>query len=156
MGTLRHTRYQAAILQGREILLLQCAFRDGPTVWILPGGGREEGESEAECVAREVLEETALTVRVDRLLYDCAAEPSDGTYVRWQTYRCSVIGGIATPGGGEGASAELVDLQWLPLDDEARWPEGIRTDPYLAPQLHRLREERGDPCDPPSAVRGHA
>lgn len=141
MTTLRHTRYQAAVLHDGSILLLKCAFRDGPLVWILPGGGREEHEEETTCVAREVLEETGLTVNVERLLYDCAAEPADGTYVRWRTYSCCVVSGHAAPGGGEGANADLVDLTWLPLHEEASWPAEIRADAFLAPQLRIIREE---------------
>ena len=95
MTTLRHIRYQAAILHDGAILLVRCAFTDGPTVWMLPGGGREDGESDETCVIREVREETQLDVRVERLLFDCAAEPADGTYVRWRTYLCAVIGGDA-------------------------------------------------------------
>jgi len=114
-------------------------------VWILPGGGREEGEDESTCVAREVLEETGLTVRVDHLLSDVPAEPPDGTYVRWRTYQCSVLGGEAAPGGGEGANAELVAVAWLPMQDADAWPDEIRADPFLYPQLRAIR----------SAVRGH-
>jgi 8-oxo-dGTP pyrophosphatase MutT (NUDIX family) len=47
VAVLRH-RYQAAVLTDGKILLLQCAFRDGPIVWILPGGGRDEDESDDE------------------------------------------------------------------------------------------------------------
>ena len=36
--------------------------------WCLPGGAMDPGESAAECCAREVLEETGLVVRVDRLV----------------------------------------------------------------------------------------
>src|SRR5207247_99147 len=93
VGTLRHTRYQAAVVRDGSILLLRCAFRDGPTVWILPGGGRDEGEDELACVTREVREETGLTVRVERLLFDVPARPTDGTYVRWRTYECAVLDG---------------------------------------------------------------
>ena len=46
MTTLRHTRYQAAVIQDGAILLVRCAFRNGPTIWLLPGGGREDGEDE--------------------------------------------------------------------------------------------------------------
>jgi 8-oxo-dGTP pyrophosphatase MutT (NUDIX family) len=139
VSTLRHTRYQAAIVRDGSLLLLRCAFRNGPTVWILPGGGREEDEDELTCVTREVREETGLTVRVDQLLADTSAEPPDGTYVRWRTYRCEVLGGNALPGGGEGPSADLVGLTWLPLRDDQSWPDEIRADPFLFPQLQVIR-----------------
>ena len=138
MATLRHTRYQAAVMRDAKLLLLQCSFRDGSVFWMLPGGGREEGEDEFACVAREVLEETGLVVRVARLLSDVPAEPPDGTYVRWRTYECTVIHGEAAPGGGEGSNAELTAVQWLRLDD-VDWPADILNDPYLFPQLVRLR-----------------
>ncbi len=82
---------------------------------MLPGGGCEEGEDELICVIREVQEETGLTVHVQHLMSDVPAEPPDGTYVRWRTYRCAVLAGEAAPGGGEGANAELVDITWLAL-----------------------------------------
>ena len=144
MATLRHTRYQAAVVHDGVILLVRCAFRNGPTVWILPGGGREESEEEHTCVVREVLEETQLSVRVERLLSDVSAEPADGTYVRWRTYLCAVVGGTAAAGGGEGASAELIDVMWLPLASEATWPSDIRGDQFLAPQLRAIATELVD------------
>ena len=128
------------MLRDGAVLLVCCAFRDGPTVWILPGGGREDGEDEESCVAREVSEETGLSVQVDRLLFDAPAEPPDGTYRRWRTYLCTVLEGEAAAGGGEGANAELIDIMWLALDDERRWPVGIRDDAFLAPQLHAIRD----------------
>ncbi|MEP6690847.1 MAG: NUDIX domain-containing protein [Gemmatimonadaceae bacterium] len=139
LGTLRHTRYQAAVLQNGAILLLRCAFRNGPTVWILPGGGREDGEDEEACVAREVREETHLDVRVERLLSDRPAEPPDGTYIRWRTYLCTVTAGKVSPGGGEGADAELVAVTWLPIHDERTWSAEIWSDAYLYPQLLAIR-----------------
>lgn len=139
MSTARHTRFQAAVVQRGAILLVRCVFRNGPTVWILPGGGREENEDEATCVRREVQEETGLEVRVESLLLDVPAEPPDGTYVRWRTYLCAVTGGTATPGGGEGANAELVDLAWVPLNNEDSWPADVRADAFLYPQLQAIQ-----------------
>ena len=39
-----------------------------PGTWWLPGGGVRFGESPAECVVREFLEETGLTARTQHLL----------------------------------------------------------------------------------------
>ena len=50
---------------GEKVLLTRRADNGQ---WVLPGGGLEAGESLAEACAREVLEETGLTVRVVRLL----------------------------------------------------------------------------------------
>jgi 8-oxo-dGTP pyrophosphatase MutT (NUDIX family) len=51
---------------GGEKVLLTRRADNGQ--WVLPGGGLEAGESLAEACAREMLEETGLTVRVVRLL----------------------------------------------------------------------------------------
>ena len=128
------------------ILLVRCAFRNGPTVWILPGGGREEAEDEESCIVREVLEETHLDVRVERLLFDVPAQPADGTYTRWRTWLCTAIAGEARAGGGEGAAADLVGVTWLPLHDEGRWDAEIRSDPYLHPQLLAISAALADPA----------
>jgi len=127
------------VIRDGAILLVRCAFRNGQTVWMLPGGGRDEGESDDACVAREVEEETGLSVQVERLLLDVPAEPPDGTYTRWRTYDCRVTGGDAVAGGGEGDNAELVDVMWLSLRAEGTWPADIKTDMCLYPQLLAIR-----------------
>ena len=106
---------------------------------MLPGGGRDAGETETECVAREVAEETGLTVRVEHLLLDVPADPPDGTYDRWRTYLCTVLDGQAAPGGGEGGNATLVAVSWLPLRVERDWPDQVRSNNVLYPQLQRIR-----------------
>src|SRR5207244_330758 len=50
---------------GQKVLLTQ---RGDNGQWVLPGGAMESGESLAEACAREMLEETGVTVRVARLL----------------------------------------------------------------------------------------
>lgn len=40
-----------------------------PDMWDLPGGGREDGESGAECVARETFEEFGIKVDTEALDY---------------------------------------------------------------------------------------
>lgn len=133
----RDERYQAAVVDAGRLLLLYCVPRGEEAFWVLPGGGREGGESEAECVAREVREEAGVEVEVGPLLYDIPADPPDGTYDRWRTWLCRITHGEPTPGGGE-AWAELTAVRWLPLDDPDGWEPELRADPFLYPQLLRI------------------
>jgi 8-oxo-dGTP diphosphatase len=67
----RHTRYQGAIVRDDSILLInQCVFPTGRVCWLFPGGGIEPGETEQDCVRREIKEETNLDVRIVSLLLD--------------------------------------------------------------------------------------
>lgn len=133
----RDIRYQAAVMDGERLLLLRCAPRDEAPFWVLPGGGREAGEPEEACVAREVREEARIEVEVGPLLYDVPADPPDGTYTRWRTYLCRVTRGEAAPGGGEGW-AEITAVRWLPLFEPAKWDAELRDDPFIHPQLLRI------------------
>ncbi|QLH37218.1 MAG: NUDIX domain-containing protein [Parachlamydiaceae bacterium] len=48
---------------GSQILLVK---RQDVPVWVLPGGGIDEGESSQEAVVREIFEETGLKVHIKR------------------------------------------------------------------------------------------
>jgi 8-oxo-dGTP pyrophosphatase MutT (NUDIX family) len=136
--TSREVRYQAAIIDAGHVLLLYCVPHGEQGFWLLPGGGREPGESAEECVAREVREEAGVDVDVGPMLYEVEADPPDGTYARWRTYRCTVTRGVPTPGGGEGW-AELTAVRWLSLEDPSAWEAALDGDPFLLPQLERIR-----------------
>lgn len=71
-----HSRVIAKIIvrnENSEILLLRRSSTDKrrPGEWDLPGGGIEEGEDIIAGSAREALEETGLSIKIDqfRLLY---------------------------------------------------------------------------------------
>jgi 8-oxo-dGTP pyrophosphatase MutT (NUDIX family) len=49
-----------------RVLMVRWAFPDGGGVWGLPGGGIDPGESHAEAVSRELLEEVGLELPADR------------------------------------------------------------------------------------------
>ena len=143
----RDIRYQAAVVDGGRLLLLRLAPRDEAPFWALPGGGREAGESEEACVAREIREEAGIEVEVGPLLHDVPADPPDGTYTRWRTYLCRVARGEAAPGGGEGW-AEITAVRWLPLDEPESWEPELCADPFVHPQLLRIRTALRDPHAP--------
>jgi 8-oxo-dGTP pyrophosphatase MutT (NUDIX family) len=145
MDKTRHTRYQAAILRGAEILLIKHReHADGRSYWVLPGGGREADETEIDCVRREVLEETNLDVSVLELLLD---EPSfienGGPYRRFKTYLCHPLSAEAAPGyepePDAAAVYAIVEVAWFHLGDETTWNEILLHDPIIAPLLRRIR-----------------
>lgn len=151
--TIRDTRLQAAIVRDDRLLLVQCTVPGEPPFWVLPGGGREAGESDAEAVAREVREELGVTVEVGAVLDDVPADPPDGTYTRWRTFACRLVDGEPVACGNDGG-AELTAVRWLPLADIGEWDADLRGDPFLCPQLERIRAALGLPgTGPGSAAR---
>jgi 8-oxo-dGTP diphosphatase len=139
---IRDIRLQAAILRAGQLLLVRCRLPTGETFWLLPGGAREAGESLEVALAREVREELAVEVAVRDLLDDVPADPPDGTYARWRTYRCTLTRGEPVAQGRDGV-ALLEAVMWLPLGEETCWPTSVREDPFLAPQLLRLAARVG-------------
>ena len=138
------TRYQGAIVRGGEVLLIQQhEYATNHIYWLMPGGGMEEGETPEACVAREMLEETGLTVRVERRLLDVPSEPG-GYYERAHTYLCTALSGEAAPGyepEEELVDAYgIVDVRWVALADEASWGELITNDRITSRNLRLIRE----------------
>lgn len=67
---------------GPRLLLVRRGQAPATGTWSLPGGRVEVGESDETATAREVLEETALRVHVDRLVGSVErAAPGGGVYV---------------------------------------------------------------------------
>lgn len=141
----RTIRYQAAIMDDEEILLIKHQeHNSGHAYWVLPGGGIEYGETEVQCIQREVREETNLEVKVVRLLLD---EPpqhkEDGIYQRFKTYLCHPITMEASPGyepePEAAAKYAIVDVGWYNINDETTWDALILNDPITASGLRRIR-----------------
>jgi 8-oxo-dGTP diphosphatase len=93
-------RCQGAIVKGSQVLLIQHREQaGGRSYWLLPGGGKEEGESAEEGVQRELREETGLEVKVEHLLFDeSGVESAPKVYDRYLTYLCQIISGEPKPG----------------------------------------------------------
>lgn len=122
----RDFRYQAAILQAEQVLLIRAMELDGTTFWLPPGGGRDPGETEEACVAREVLEETGLTVTVERLLFATPALADDPIYTGLKTYLCHIQSGTATPGTEPEVDVDghqtIQEVGWFDLHHPSTWP----------------------------------
>jgi ADP-ribose pyrophosphatase YjhB (NUDIX family) len=145
---LRHTRYQGAIIADDRILLIRhCERSSGRSYWTIPGGGREPGETEEECVVREMREETNLEVRVESLLLDLPEPAGSRPYRRRRTYVCRVVSGEAAPGyepeDEAAARYAIVEVAWFDLRSEESWGELVTGDRITYPLLVAVRHALG-------------
>ena len=141
------TRYQGAIILNGQILLIKHSqYKDGVEYWILPGGGREEGETEEECVKREMKEETNLDVVVERLLLETAGQPNT-TYRSYKTYLCKPLNNNAKPGYEPEPEAseiyEISEVGWFDLRSEENWPNDQVFMRFAYPQLKEIQKILG-------------
>lgn len=146
----RDIRYQGVVIRDDHILLLKHReHATGRSYWVIPGGGRDENETEEACVQREMLEETHLAVTIERLLLDEAAPT--GVYQRIKTYLCRTGIGDALPGyEPEPESAQryaITEVGWFDLRHPASWDDLIKTDPITYPSLQKLQAVLGYPTE---------
>ena len=148
----RDTRYQGAIVRDYHILPLRgLDHLKIRTFWLFPGEGRELGESEQECIRREMLEETLLEVDVERLLLEEDAPP-DGFYQTAKTFLCALMAGTAGPGTEPeiqdlGYAYSIEEVRWFELRDEKDWVEDILSNGITYPLLQRIRLASGYTSD---------
>ncbi|HEY1012969.1 MAG TPA: NUDIX domain-containing protein [Herpetosiphonaceae bacterium] len=94
------------------------ARSQGREVWYLPGGKREPGETDEQCLVREIREELAVELLAPslRLLSQFEAQAdgkAPGVLVRMTCYAGECEGRPA-------ASAEIAELAWLAYADRSR------------------------------------
>jgi 8-oxo-dGTP diphosphatase len=143
----RITRFQGAIVCDDHILLIkQHENVSGREYWVIPGGGREAGETEQECIEREMREETHLHVVVKALLLDEPGRSQDA-YQRFKTYLCTPLGGKAEPGCEPECEVSqayaITEVRWFDLRDEATWGADVVADPFTYPVLRKIRAMLG-------------
>jgi mutator protein MutT len=105
----------AVIFDQDQVLLVQRGNAPLQGEWSLPGGAVEVGETLAEAVRREVLEETGLIVEPVRIIeiFDRIVRDSDGRiqfhYVL-ADYFCRITGGSAAFG------SDATGIRWVSID----------------------------------------
>ena len=97
--------------QGR-LLMIKRGHEPGAGLWSIPGGRIEPGETDAEALVREMLEETGLVVEVGSLIGSVQRPGLDDAIIDIRDYAATVTGGTLRP-GDDAADARWVDLQDL-------------------------------------------
>jgi len=122
-----------------RLLLIKRGHEPEAGRWSLPGGRIEPGESDEQALAREVREETGLTVTVGRLIGSVDRPQPGGRVLVIRDYAAEVTGGDLTA-GDDAADARWVSLpgfDGLPLTtglEEALYTWGA-ADPAPTPAL---------------------
>jgi ADP-ribose pyrophosphatase YjhB (NUDIX family) len=92
--------------QGR-LLMIRRGHEPGAGLWSIPGGRIEPGESDAEAVVREMIEETGLTVEVGRLIGRVRRPGLNGAVIDIRDYAATVTGGALRAGD------DAADARWV-------------------------------------------
>jgi len=110
----------AVIVRDREVVLVRRASEPLRGKWSLPGGMLELGETLRQGIAREVLEETGLRVRVEQVLdvFDSIVPDATG---RTQ-FHYVLIDFLCVPLGGElRAGSDVSEVVWAAVDELKRF-----------------------------------
>ena len=98
----------AIVADGRgRLLMIKRGHEPGAGLWSIPGGRIEPGETDAEAVAREMIEETGLTVEVGRLVGRVRRPGLNGAVIDIRDYAATVTGGTLRAGD------DAADARWV-------------------------------------------
>ena len=130
---------RGAIIQNGKILLVKETM-DGK--WCLPGGWVDVGESPAESVAREVVEESGFVVTPIKAIAVCDANKTGRPLSLFHAFKiifqCELVSGEATP------SFETEAVDFFDFDDLPELSQNRTNVAHLA----EIREHFADPARP--------
>ena len=109
-------RVTGILIKDKEILIVQQKVTESQhRCWSLPGGTLELNESIADCLIREISEETGLDIKVEDLLYICD-RIQDGRHVVHITFQIEQVGGTLRIGHEpENEANPIQDVKMVPL-----------------------------------------
>ncbi|KQC13037.1 MAG: hypothetical protein APR63_01370 [Desulfuromonas sp. SDB] len=116
----RDIRLQGLIVENNKFLLVKhLAVKQSRSFWALPGGARENQETEHQALIREIKEETGLTVQLDSKRFLSAEVHPTSIYKKMITYLGYPVNGSLCLGEEPEFKNiyELVDVAWYSLDD---------------------------------------
>jgi ADP-ribose pyrophosphatase YjhB (NUDIX family) len=131
---------RGAVFDGDRILMVRESS-DGR--WTLPGGWADVNQTPAECVEREILEESGFVARAARLVavWDRVRQghvPPLPFHVYKMFFLCTLEGGVAT------TSLETLEVGFFAADALPELSQGR----VNAAQIRRMFEHRRDPSLP--------
>lgn len=126
----------AAVIRRNDRYLMVEERPDGTAVINQPAGHVEFGESPADAVVREVLEETGRNFKPDGLvgIYQWTVPDSQRTYLRF-CFR----GQVGEPIAGQALDPAILATHWLTRDEIMRGPRPVRS-----PLVLRGIDDAGD------------
>jgi 8-oxo-dGTP diphosphatase len=114
---------QAVVIKDLKILTVKKIAYNNKTMFNLPGGGQEHGETLPEAAVRECFEETGVKVEAKELLFVTEYIGKNHQHAEWDShvhvvvhlFECSIID-ESNFGKGNENDPEQVALEWIPLD----------------------------------------
>ncbi len=114
----RQIRVVGAMLEkegGRYLITQRRPTASLPLLWEFPGGRVQEGESDAEALARELNEEMGVRVRVAEQVMHLRHDYPDYE-IDFRVFRCSLI-----PPGSEIQHLRIHDHRWVTLAEMSQY-----------------------------------
>lgn len=118
----------AVVLRDDQVLMIQRGKPPRLGQWSLPGGLHEVGETAEQAAIREVMEETGIAIRIERLIdhVNIIQHDDDGRV----KVHYLLLDFLAVPVGGRlQAGSDAADARWVPLveiDAMDLWDETVR------------------------------
>lgn len=126
---------KAVIVREGKVLLTKCLDGDGD-FYLLPGGGQEPGETMAETLRRECIEEISCDIEMGQLLFIREYRAQNHQFASFDPqnhqiefmFQCVLAPG-AQPQNGAVPDSMQVGVEWVALEDLAGitlYPSGLK------------------------------
>ncbi len=116
----------AITIKNGKVLLVKRGMEPGKGLWAIPGGMLKLGETLQKCAAREILEETGITVKVGECVYvfDFIEQDSEGKI----KIHYVIVDFAAEYIAGEPRGADdALEARWLSAEDLLELPVSRNT-----------------------------